>query len=105
LSSEAKADLAAQAEQKRHARKQAEGQVYEATAARLVEEMRNNSGVRKTTYHQAKEIEATLGAPSRDGDILVPGYDVEGKLWTIQYIKEDGAKRFAKNSRKYDVFT
>jgi len=31
---------------------------------------------------------ATPGAPSRDVDVLVPGYDVEGKLWTIQYIKE-----------------
>jgi putative DNA primase/helicase len=35
---------------------------------------------------------------------MVPGYDVEGKLWTIQYIKEDGTKRFAKNSRKHGCF-
>jgi putative DNA primase/helicase len=34
----------------------------------------------------------------------VPGYDVEGKLWTIQYIKEDGTKRFAKDSRKHGCF-
>jgi putative DNA primase/helicase len=104
LSSEAKADLAEQAEQKRYARKQAEGQVYEATAARLAEEMRNNSVARNTAYHEAKGIEATPGAPSRAGDVLVPGYDVEGKLWTIQYIKEDGIKRFAKNSRKHGCF-
>jgi putative DNA primase/helicase len=78
--------------------------VYQATAARLAEEMRNNTGVRKTAYHQAKGIEATLGAPSRDGDVLVPGYEVEGKLWTIQYIKEYGTKRFAKNSRKNGCF-
>jgi phage/plasmid primase-like uncharacterized protein len=31
----------------------------------------------------------------------VPGYDVDGKLWTVQYIKEDGTKRFAKDSRKH----
>jgi phage/plasmid primase-like uncharacterized protein len=37
----------------------------------------------------------------RNGDVLVPGYDVEGKLWTIQYMNEDGTKRFAKNSRKH----
>jgi len=36
--------------------------------------------------------------------VLVPGYDVEGKLWTIHYIKEDGTKRFAKNSRKHGCF-
>jgi putative DNA primase/helicase len=35
---------------------------------------------------------------------LVPGYDVDGKLWTIQYIKEDGTKRFAKDSRKHGCF-
>jgi putative DNA primase/helicase len=51
-----------------------------------------------------KQLEATLGAPVRKGDVLVPGYDVEGKLWTIQYIKEDGTKRFAKNSRKHGCF-
>ena len=24
----------------------------------------------------------------------MPGYDADGKLWTVQYIKEDGTKRF-----------
>ena len=64
LSPEAKADFAAQAEQKRYARKQAERELYEATAARLAEELRiNNSGVNQTAYHKAKQIEATPGAP------------------------------------------
>ena len=40
----------------------------------------------------------------RNGDLLVAGYDVEGKLWTIQYIKEDGTKRFARDSRKHGCF-
>jgi phage/plasmid primase-like uncharacterized protein len=40
----------------------------------------------------------------RNADLLVPGYDVEGKLWTVQYIKEDGTKRFAKDSRKHGCF-
>ena len=34
----------------------------------------------------------------------MPGYDVDGKLWTVQYIKEDGTKRFAKDSRKHGCF-
>jgi putative DNA primase/helicase len=29
---------------------------------------------------------------------------VDGKLWTIQFIKEDGTKRFAKDSRKHGCF-
>jgi phage/plasmid primase-like uncharacterized protein len=79
--------------------------MYEATAKRLVEELRiNNSDVSETAYHEAKQIEATRGAYARDGDVLVPGYDVEGKLWTVQYGKEDGTKRFAKNSRKHGCF-
>lgn len=105
LSPEAKADLAAQADQKRFARKQAEQEMYEATAKRLAEELRiNNSGVSETAYHKTKQIEPMPGAPSCNGDVLVPGYDMEGKLWTIQYIKEDGTKRFAKNSRKHGCF-
>jgi len=36
--------------------------------------------------------------------LLVPGYDVDGKLWTIQYIKEDGTKQFARESRKNGCF-
>jgi len=105
LSPEAKADLAAQAEQKRYARKQAERELYEATAKRLAEEQQLNiSGVDPTEYHKAKQIEVTPGASARNGDVLVPGYDVEGKLWTVQYIKEDGTKRFAKDSRKHGCF-
>jgi putative DNA primase/helicase len=105
LSLEAKANLVAQAEQKRYARKQAERELYEATAKRLAEEdYFKFSGVSQTEYHKAKQIEATPGAPVRNGDVLVPGYDVDGKLWTIQYIKQDGTKRFAKNSCKHGCF-
>src|SRR5260370_4997471 len=68
LSPEAKADLAAQAEQKRYARKQAERELYEATANRLAEEQQLNiSGVDPTEYHKAKQIEVTPGAPVRRG--------------------------------------
>ena len=105
LSPEAKAELATQADQKRYARKQTERKLYEATAQRLSEELRiHNSGVKQTEYHKAKQIEATPGVSSRNGDVLVPGYDVDGKLWTVQYIKEDGTKRFAKDSRKHGCF-
>ena len=105
LSPEAKAALAAQADQNRYARKQTERKLYEATAQRLSEELRiNNSGVKQTEYHKAKQIEATPGAPSRNGDVWVPGYDMDGRLWTVQYIKEDGTKRFAKDSRKHGCF-
>jgi putative DNA primase/helicase len=105
LSEETKAELLAQAEQKRYGRRQAEQQMYEATSKRLSLDLRGlgySSGT--TDYHKAKQIGASLGAPVRNGDLLVPGYDSQGKLWTIQYIKADGTKRFAKDSRKHGCF-
>ncbi len=34
----------------------------------------------------------------------LPANDANGKLWTMQYIREDGTKRFAKDSRKEGCF-
>lgn len=34
----------------------------------------------------------------------IPAVDADGKLWSMQYIQEDGTKRFAKNSRKEGCF-
>jgi putative DNA primase/helicase len=96
----------AEAEKKRCERDRQELERFEATATRLSADLRSLSfsDVQKTRYHEAKGIEPMAGAVVRDGDLLVPGYDVEGKLWTIQYIKEDGTKRFAKDSRKRGCF-
>ena len=49
------------------------------------------------TYHNAprKTEEQTL---------CVPLYDVNGKIWSLQYIQEDGTKRFAKGSKKEGCF-
>jgi putative DNA primase/helicase len=105
LSEEQKSELLAEAEKKRYERRRQERERFEATADRLSGELRSlPSGVQKTAYHEAKGIEPLPGAPVRNGDVLVPGYDVNGKLWTIQYIKEDGTKRFAKDSRKHGCF-
>jgi len=95
----------AEAEKKRYERRRQERERFEATADRLSSELRSlHFGVEKTAYHEAKGIEPLPGVPVRNGDLLVAGYDVEGKLWTIQYIKEDGTKRFARESRKHGCF-
>jgi putative DNA primase/helicase len=105
LSQEARTELLAQAAEKRYARRRAEEEMYEATAKRLADDLRAvGARVDRSAYHEAKGIGAAAGAPVRNGDVLVPGYDVDGKLWTIQYIKEDGTKRFAKESRKHGCF-
>jgi putative DNA primase/helicase len=105
LSQEAKAELLAQAEENRYVRRHAQQQMYEATSKRLSEEFRGLGYNPETTeYHKAKQIDARLGAPVLNGDVLVPGYDWQGTLWTVQYIKADGTKRFAKDSRKHGCF-
>ena len=106
LSAEQRSELLAEAEKKRHERDRQELERFEATATRVSADVSSLSfsGVQKTRYHEAKGIELLAGAAVRNGDLLVPGYDVDGKLWTIQYIKEDGTKRFAKDSRKHGCF-
>src|SRR6478736_7651964 len=36
--------------------------------------------------------------------MAIPAYDADGKLWSIQYVAEDGEKRFARESRKEGCF-
>jgi putative DNA primase/helicase len=106
LSAEQRNELLADVERKRYERHRQEQERFEATANRLSGELRSLSlsGVQKTGYHEAKGIEPLAGAAVRNGDLLVPGYDVNGKLWTVQYIKADGTKRFARESRKHGCF-
>jgi phage/plasmid primase-like uncharacterized protein len=85
---------------------QAEQERFEATTARLSDEFRSlPSGVKKTSYHESKGIEPLPGARVRNGDVLVPGYDVGGKCWTVQYIKEDGHNGLQKIPGNMVVFT
>jgi len=106
LTEKQRSELLADVEKKRYERHRQEQERFEATAKRLSGELGSLSfsDVAKTRYHAAKGIEPLRGAPIRNGDLLVPGYDVDGKLWTVQYIKEDGTKRFANESRKHGCF-
>lgn len=106
LSPEQRDGLVAEAEKKRYERDRQNLERFEATATRLRADLRSLSfsGVQKTPYHEAKGIEPLAGTAVRNRDLLVPGYDVDGKVWTIQCIREDGTKRFAKDSRKHGCF-
>lgn len=59
-----------------------------------------------TPYLESKKIEPYLGVfTDKEGQTTyVPAIDANGELWSMQYIKEDGTKRFAKNSRKEGCF-
>ena len=59
-----------------------------------------------TPYLQTKKIEphSEIFTDVKGQTTYIPAIDASGKLWTMQYIKEDGTKRFAKNSRKEGCF-
>jgi putative DNA primase/helicase len=59
-----------------------------------------------TPYLQDKGIQAHTGALTdmQGQKTYIPAFDVDGKQWTMQYIQEDGTKRFAKDSKKEGCF-
>ncbi|KTD66752.1 DNA primase traC [Legionella steelei] len=62
--------------------------------------------VEPTPYMQTKGIEVHSGLYTDEERKLtcIPATDCEGTLWTVQYISEDGTKRFAKDSKKEGCF-
>lgn len=62
--------------------------------------------VEPTPYMQAKGIQVHSGLYTDEEKKLtcIPAIDCDGTLWTIQYISEDGTKRFAKDSKKEGCF-
>jgi len=45
-----------------------------------------------------------IGTAACDGALVVPARDAAGKLWTLEFILEDGQKRFLTNGRKSGCF-
>ena len=106
LTDEQRSALAAEAATKLQRREQ-ETRESQAEAARRVEQqLRGAKQARSTPYLEAKQATATKGvfADKENKTLVVPGYDAEGKIWTAQYIQEDGTKRFAKGTRKEGCF-
>lgn len=58
----------------------------------------------QTPYMAQKGIQVQALALVKGGTTCLPAQDAEGKIWTMQYIQEDGTKRFAKNGRKDGCF-
>lgn len=77
------------------------------TALKLKQKLSNMSeAIEPTPYMKAKGIQVHAGVYTDDNKKLtcIPATDVEGTLWSVQYIAEDGTKRFAKDSRKEGCF-
>ncbi|WP_300337357.1 toprim domain-containing protein, partial [Accumulibacter sp.] len=104
---ELKARMLAEAAEKLQARTAEQERLHEQTAQRVARQMAKLLPViEPTAYMKAKGIEPQPGVfTDREGQkTYIPATDVDGKQWTMQYIREDGSKRFAKDSRKEVCF-
>jgi putative DNA primase/helicase len=107
MSESDKAKLRAEAADKLAERAAQQEQAQNATADRLGKQLAGLKPVEQpTTYMQAKGIAAHVGAftDAEGQKTYIPATDADGKVWTMQYIQEDGTKRFAKDSRKEGCF-
>lgn len=102
-----KAQLQADAAAKWQIRDAEHVRVQEQTAQRLSRQMADLvPATQPTAYMQAKGIQPQVGVltDAEGQKTYVPATDASGKHWTMQYILEDGTKRFAKDSRKEGCF-
>jgi len=80
--------------------------LYEQTARRLAAQLEEYElAPEGHPYLEAKGIQphGALYQTAR-GSLAIPAYDVDGRLWSIQYVNQDATKRFAKDSRKDACF-
>ncbi|WP_178392299.1 zincin-like metallopeptidase domain-containing protein [Burkholderia sp. SRS-W-2-2016] len=107
LDPEQKASMQAEAAAKLVARAEQQQREQDRAAQRVGKQMADLVPVAAPTpYLEAKGITPQAGVyTDRDGQkTYIPAIDADGKQWTMQYIQEDGTKRFAKESRKEGCF-
>jgi putative DNA primase/helicase len=107
LDNEEKARLAAQAATKLQERDKELSRRHEQAAQRMAAQMAKlMPASQPTPYMVAKGLKPQPGAfTDKVGKTTyLPAIDTNGKQWTMQYVREDGTKRFAKESRKEGCF-
>jgi antirestriction protein ArdC/phage/plasmid primase-like uncharacterized protein len=107
LSAEEKAQLAAQAAAKLQQRRDEGDRLQEVAAQKINSRMPYLLQVEQATpYLQDKGLSVQSGiyTDTAGQTTYIPAYDADGKVWTMQYIQEDGTKRYAKDSRKEGCF-
>lgn len=109
LSKEEQAAFNAQAEAAREARTAARNARYEERATEMQQKLARLSPVgtdAPTEYLSKKQIAPTLGIyTDRSGSMTyIPAMDVNGKVWSIQYIPAEGEKVFASDTTKIGCF-
>ncbi|MGV7209327.1 zincin-like metallopeptidase domain-containing protein [Oxalobacteraceae bacterium A2-2] len=107
LTPQQKAALAAGSASRQREREAALAKRHEQAAARVARQAQKLKPVlQPTAYMRDKGIAPQPGAlTDKDGEkTYLPATDAQGKQWTMQYIQEDGSKRFARDSRKEGCF-
>jgi putative DNA primase/helicase len=107
LTSEQKAVLRAEAAANIEQRAAALAEQHEQAAARVAAQLTALHPIdRPTPYLSAKGVQVHPGAFTDDMQktTFIPAVDTDNKLWSMQYIREDGTKRFTKDSRKEGCF-
>lgn len=103
LGPEEKARMVAEAAEKLRQREAELSKRQEQAASRVRHQMKSLVPVQKpTAYMLAKGIEPQEGVYTDAGGskTYLPAIDADGVQWSMQYIQEDGTKRFAAESRK-----
>jgi len=107
LSDQDKARFQSEAADKRVQREIEHAQVQQASAQRVARQMAELVPIdQPTPYMTSKGVTVHVGVfTDNEGQkTCIPAFDVEGTQWTMQYIQEDGTKRFAKDSKKEGCF-
>ena len=107
LDPEQKARLQAEAATRLQERQAAQVQLQEAAAGRVVRQMASLLPMAEPTpYLVSKGLQPTPGifTDKAGKTSYIPATDADGKQWSMQYIGEDGSKRFARDSRKTGCF-
>lgn len=106
-SDEERAVLRARAAEQRLQREAEQAKAHESTAQRVDRQAKSMVIPQTpTAYLEKKGLQVHNGIlTDKEGvKTCIPAYDIDGKQWTMQYINEDGTKRFAKNGKKEGCF-
>lgn len=103
LSYEDKKKLSQQIEEARKASEEEIGATHNEGALKALAKWTPLSQTGQSPYLQAKKVEAFGVRFTRDS-IVIPLRDSAGKLWSLQWIYADGAKRFLAGGRKKGCF-
>ena len=100
------AEKLARAEQQKAAQqaREAEQHVWEETAAKVAAHWQNGREVSSDhSYVVAKGV-TPKGARQLGEQLMIPFYDADGRLRTLQWIQPDGSKRYAGGGQKLGTY-